>query len=49
MPYILEHWGKKAIVVNPKSGAHFSKMPIPLDNAKKQMRLLYMKEKGSMK
>ena len=45
MPYALERWGNKAIVVNTKTGKHFSNSPIPLTNAKKQMSLLNMKEK----
>ena len=49
MPYALERWGNKAIVVNSKTGKHFSNSPIPLVNAKKQMRLLYLKEKESSK
>ena len=41
MPHALEHWGKgKAIVVNTQTGKHFSKSPIPLANAQKQLRLL---------
>ena len=46
MPYHLElgsgaHKFKgKAIVVATTSGHHFSKDPIPLERAKKQMRLL---------
>jgi hypothetical protein len=51
MPYHLElgsdgHSFKgKAIVVNSQSGKHYSKEPIPLVNAKKQMRALYAAEK----
>ena len=40
MPYIIEKWGSKGIVVNSKTGKHFSKNPIPLANAEKQIRLL---------
>jgi hypothetical protein len=47
MPYHLElgsgghSFGKgKAIVVNSKSGKHYSNAPIPIASAKKQMRLL---------
>ena len=41
MPYALERWGSKgAIVVNTQSGKHHSKSPIPLANAKAQLRLL---------
>lgn len=45
MPYALEHWGNKAIVVNTQTGHHFSSHPLTLPTAKKQMSLLYMKEK----
>lgn len=45
MPYKLEHWGNKAIVINAKSGKHFSESPIPLVKAKAQMRLLESIEK----
>jgi hypothetical protein len=41
MPYGLEHWGKKAIVVNTMTGKHFSDHPIPVKKAEAQMRLLY--------
>ena len=30
----------KAIVVNSKTGKHYSKKPIPIENAKAQMRVL---------
>ena len=40
MPYILERYGDKAIVVNAKSGRHHSLKPIPIENAKAQMRVL---------
>jgi len=46
MPLALEHWGHKAIVVNTQSGKHYSKTPIPLANAKAQMRLLNAVEHG---
>jgi hypothetical protein len=53
MPYVLERGSEghkfaqgKAIVVNAKTGKHFSKMPIPLANAKKQMRVLQAAESG---
>jgi len=46
MPFALERWGKKAIVVNSQTGKHFSNSPIPLTNAKAQMRLLKEKEKS---
>lgn len=40
MPYHLEKYGSKAIVVNTKTGRHHSLEPIPLANAKAQMRVL---------
>ena len=40
MPYHLEHFGDKAIVVSTKTGHHHSIDPIPLKNAKAQMRVL---------
>ena len=40
MPYHLEHFGDKAIVVNTRTGHHHSIDPIPLKNAKAQMRVL---------
>lgn len=40
MPYALEHWGAKSIVVNTKTGHHFEHQPIPTARAKKQLRLL---------
>ena len=40
MPYHLEHFGDKAIVVNTKTGRHHSLKPIPIQNAKAQMRVL---------
>lgn len=47
MPYALERWGKnKAIVVNTQTGLHHSKSPIPLTNAKAQLRLLQGVEHG---
>ena len=53
MPYHLEKGSDghgfpkgKAIVVNSATGKHFSKSPIPLANAKKQMRLLQAVEHG---
>jgi len=53
MPYHLElgsgghHFAKgKAIVVNSATGKHFSKSPIPLANAERQMRLLQGVEHG---
>lgn len=54
MPYHLELGSSghnfpkgRAIVVNTKTGKHFSNAPIPLANAKKQIRLLEMKERQS--
>jgi len=49
MPYALERWGDKAIVVNSKSGRHYSSKPIPVSNAKAQMRVLLAAEKGKPK
>ena len=48
MPYMLERYGDKAIVVNTKTGRHHSIEPIPLQNAKAQKRVLEsaMKKKG---
>lgn len=52
MPYHLElgsdgHKFKgKAIVVNSTTGKHFSDLPIPVEKAKAQMRLLYGVEHG---
>lgn len=52
MPYHLElgsdgHKFKgKAIVVNSTTGKHFSDLPIPIEKAKAQMRLLYGVEHG---
>jgi len=50
MPYALEHWGGKAIVVNSQTGRHFSLNPVSLQTAKAQMRLLESKDntKGLM-
>lgn len=56
MPYVLEKGSEghkfaqgKAIVVNAKTGRHFSKMPIPLATAKAQMRVLQAAEPGAIK
>ena len=46
MPYHLEHFGDKAIVVNTKTGKHHSLSPIPLVTAEKQKRLLEGVEHG---
>lgn len=40
MPYHLEHFGDKAIVVNTKTGKHHSLSPIPLVKAQAQERVL---------
>jgi hypothetical protein len=40
MPYALEKFGHKAIVINTQTGHHFSRQPIPLASAKAQLRLL---------
>lgn len=40
MPFKLERWGDKAIVTNTLTGKHYSSLPIPLKNAKAQMRVL---------
>ena len=46
MPYHLElgsdgyQYKNKAIVVNTKTGKHYSTKPIPIDKAKAQLRLL---------
>lgn len=49
MPFALEHWGNKAIVVNTQTGKHYSRSPIPVVDAKKQLRILeaYKQEKES--
>lgn len=46
MPYHLEHFGDKAIVVNTLTGKHHSLSPIPLVRAKAQERLLEAVEHG---
>lgn len=52
MPHHLElgsdghSFGGKAIVVNSQTGKHYSLAPIPLEKAKKQMRLLNAVEHG---
>jgi hypothetical protein len=40
MPFALENWKNKAIVVNTKTGKHYSTSPIPIATARRQMRLL---------
>jgi hypothetical protein len=42
MPFKLERHAEKAIVVNTQTGKTYSKSPIPLVNAKKQLRVLQM-------
>lgn len=43
MPFSLEHWKDKAIVVDTK-GHHYSNEPISMMKAKRQMRKLEMIE-----
>jgi len=45
MPYVLEKWGNKAIVTNAKTGRHYSLMPLPIERAKAQLRVLQQAEK----
>jgi hypothetical protein len=40
MPYKLERYGDKAIVVNARSGKHYSTEPIALKSARSQMAAL---------
>jgi len=40
MPFALERWKDKAIVVNTQTGKHYSNSPIPIQSAKRQMRVL---------
>lgn len=49
MPYAIERWGSKGIVVNSKTGKHYSLKPIPLESAKAQLRVLKAAEKGEKK
>lgn len=46
MPYGLEHWGDKAIVVNTQTGKHHSLQPISREKAEAQLRLLRGVEHG---
>ena len=46
MPYAIERTGSKGTVMNTKTGKEYSKKPIPLASAKKQMRLLNAIEHG---
>lgn len=45
MPLALERWGDKAIVTNTRTGKHYSTMPISIQKAKAQMRVLEAAEK----
>jgi len=50
MPYEIERWmGNKGIVVNTKTGHHFSKEPLNIEKAKKQERLLLAIEHNKKK
>lgn len=51
MPYKLERWGDKAIVVNSMTGKHYSSSPIPVVDATKQMRILeaYKRDKEALR
>ena len=40
MPFALEKWNDKAIVVNTQTGKHYSQVPISREKAEAQMRLL---------
>ena len=40
MPFKLERYGDKAIVMNTKTGKHYSTDPIPLSSARSQMAIL---------
>ena len=42
MPYAIERYGDKAIVINTKTHEHYSKKPIPMINAEKQINILKM-------
>jgi len=45
MPYDIVKTGQdKGFVVNTKTGRHFSRSPIPLANAERQLRLLNTSE-----
>ena len=45
MPYAIERWGDKGIVVSTQTGRHHSMEPISLSKAKAQMRVLEAAEK----
>jgi len=49
MPYALERWGDKAIVVNSQTGKHYSSAPISLKKAEAQKRVLESVEKKEKK
>lgn len=42
MPYSLERWGENRAIVVDTKGHHYSKDPIPIARAKKQMAALYI-------
>ena len=44
MPFNLERWGKKAIVVDTK-GHHYSKEPLAIKKAKAQLKALQINVK----
>ena len=44
MPYAIERYGNKAIVINTKTHEHYSKKPIPMINAERQIRILKQAE-----
>jgi hypothetical protein len=48
MPYKLVKSGKGYYVENKDTGKRYSNKPIPLTNAKKQMKVLYMHSKGEL-
>ena len=46
MPYMLERVGDKGIVKNTQTGKEYSHSPIPINRARKQLRLLQAVEHG---
>ena len=44
MPFALESWGNKAIVVNSQTGKHYSLAPISREKAEAQLRVLKQAE-----
>ena len=48
MPYKLVKSGEGYYVENKDTGKRYSNKPIPLTNAKKQMKVLYMHSKGEL-